>query len=384
MGTGLSADASAPRADPGRFNHTVHGARGLFALAVFLFHVVNSGLPTWAALREPAVQYLLRTSEFGVELFFCISGYVICGALRRARDPGAFLTDRAVRIYPSLWVSILVIVAIGLATGQHGYGTLDRLSLAWLVPTSMAALPGLLPFGNLNPVGWSLGYEMCFYLFCTGLWAARLRAGPWGAALVVPAAAAMIVFYPRAIFLLCGILVAEGFLDSPRLARLIRFPGVWLLAFLCAWRAIQLCSLPRDFTVVPLFDWADDRRLPLALLAFVAATLGFAGLAAGHGLLGRLLRGRVLQYLGTISFSFYLWHIVVMAGVKMTMLHSGLAARAGGAAQLVFLLVALPLSVLVADLCQRVLERRTGLWLRRRLHHGVPLEFAMPKGTVPG
>ncbi len=382
MGTCRHAEIPPLHADPGRFNHSVHGARGLFALGVFLFHVVNSGLPTWAVVQGPAIQYLLRTSEFGVELFFCISGYVICGTLRRARDPATFLADRAIRIYPSLWVSILVIVAIGVGSGQHGYDTLDPLRLTWLVPASMAALPGILPFGNLNPVGWSLSYEICFYAFCTLFWVARRRAGAWGVALLAPAAGAMVVFYPRAVFLLSGVVVAEGLLDSPRVAALIRYPGVWLAVFLCAWRTIQLRSLPQDFTVVPLVDWAGDARLPLAVLAFVAATLGLAGLAAGHGLLGRLLRGRLLQYLGTISFSFYLWHILVMATVKMMMRHSGLAALSGGAAQIVFLLLTLPCSVLVAHACQRWLEQRTGKWLRQRLRHGVPLDLAALKISI--
>ncbi len=377
MDTGVVVAPARRREALAQFNRPVHGARGLFACAVFVFHVVNSGLATWPILQTPAAQFLLRTTEYGVELFFCISGYVICGTLRRARSPGAFLEDRAVRIYPVLAVSILAIVGVGLATGLHGYGAMhDRLALLWQVPLNMLAIPGIFPLDNLHPAAWSLSYEMCFYISCALLWSLRLWAGRWAVWAMVPLAGLMLAFYPRGLFLMSGVLVAEGFLDHPRLAALLRHPLPWLLAFLLAWHEIQILSLPRHIILTTLFEWAHDMRLPLAVVAFLAATLAFAGIAGGHGALGRFLRMPVLQYLGTVSYSFYLWHPIVMSGVKTAMLRTGLAAGSGDAAQAVFLILALPPSLLAAHASQRVLERGAGVWLRRRLHHPVPLQTA--------
>ncbi len=367
-----------------RFNRPVHGARGLFALFVFVFHVVNSGLATWPILAAPAAQFLLRSTEYGVELFFCISGYVICGTLRRARSPAAFIEDRAIRIYPVLWASILAIAGIGLATGLHGFGGIDLAALAWRLPVNMLALPGVLPIDNLHPAAWSLSYEMCFYLACAALWSLRLwggRPAVWAAA---PFAAVMMAFYPRALFLLSGVLVAEGYLNRGRLAALARVPLLWLFAFLLAWHEIQILSLPRHIITTTLFQWAADWRLPLAVLGFAAGTLAFTGIAAGHGATGRLLRSPVLQYFGTISYSLYLWHPIVMSGVKLGMRHFGVAAAAGDGAQAAFLLLALPPSVLVAHVSQRVFERAAGVWLRRRLHHPAPLQTAaLTAGPAP-
>ena len=43
-------------------NLNIHGARGLFSLMVFVFHVANSGLPTFAALTgSPIQEFVLRT-----------------------------------------------------------------------------------------------------------------------------------------------------------------------------------------------------------------------------------------------------------------------------------------------------------------------------------
>lgn len=126
----------------GGFNQNVHGARGLFASAVFFFHVINSGLATYPLLTLPVAQFLLRTPEYGVELFFCISGFVIVGTLRRASSPGAFLEDRAIRIFPVLWATVTVIAMLGIAQHAYIFGdwTLGDI-LLWL-PANLLALPG--------------------------------------------------------------------------------------------------------------------------------------------------------------------------------------------------------------------------------------------------
>ena len=190
------------------------------------------------------------------------------------------------------------------------------------------------------------------------------------------AAAAMLALYPRGLFLMSGVLVAEGFLTHPRLAPLVRHPLPWLLVFLLTWHEIQILSLPRHIILTTLFEWAGDARLPLAILAFIAATLAFAGTAGGQGALARLLLTRPMQYLGTVSYSLYLWHPIVMSGVKTAMLRTGLVAAAGHGAQAMFLVLALPPSLLIAHASQRILERRAGVWLRRHLHHPVSLETA--------
>jgi hypothetical protein len=65
------------------------------------------------------------------------------------------------------------------------------------------------------------------------------------------------------------------------------------------------------------------------------------------------------------------------------MIRSGLAAAAGWNAQLVFFALALPPSLLVAHVSQRVLEHAVGVRLRRRLHHPAPLvERAAPAAAA--
>src|SRR5690606_35968119 len=102
-----------------KLNANVHGARGLFAAAVFVFHVVNSGLPTFPWFTGSWLEtYFFESLKFGVELFFGISGYVIVGALARAPSLKAFAWDRVTRIYPVLWASLLAITLLATVAGR--------------------------------------------------------------------------------------------------------------------------------------------------------------------------------------------------------------------------------------------------------------------------
>ena len=67
-----------------------------------------------------------------------------------------------------------------------------------------------------------------------------------------------------------------------------------------------------------------------------------------------------------------------MSVIKHGLIVSGLAGKAGSSAQLLFLVLALPPSLLLAHYSQRVLEQGAGLWLRRRLHHPAPLATPAP------
>ena len=101
-------------------NPNVHGARGLFSLVIFFYHVGNSGLPTFPGSFFVGLQQAgFASLKMGVELFFGISGLVIVGALGRASSFVSFLWDRVTRILPVLWATILVITAMSFLSGER-------------------------------------------------------------------------------------------------------------------------------------------------------------------------------------------------------------------------------------------------------------------------
>jgi peptidoglycan/LPS O-acetylase OafA/YrhL len=364
----------------GGFNPYVHGARGLFATAIFVFHVINSGLDTWPIFQTWTANFFLRTTEYGVELFFCISGYVIVGALRRARSPASFLEDRAIRIYPTLWVTVLVVCAGGMAT--HKLGTISVLQLILLLPANLIALPGVLPIDLFHWAAWSLSYEMAFYVACAAGWWLLSSGGRRVLYVAIPIAALMLASFPRALFLFSGVIIAEGWVESRVLRAFSRWPIIFLVLFLVSWRGIEELSLPLHIIDTTVFAWVGDWRLPFGALAFGLATVGFAGIVAGTGLFGRFLGTRTLQFLGTISYSFYLWHPIVMGLIKMAMLRTGIADFAGHGAQALFFALALPPALIVSHISQRIFERSAGIWLRGWLSPG-SARPAVPFATSP-
>ena len=143
---------AAPPADRRATLYGIQYLRALAALAVVVFH---------AAERSG---YAFAIGAAGVDVFFVISGFIMWViADRRPLSPGRFLADRIRRIVPVYWLATGVMVAGALA------GLFPNLVLTVEhVVASLAFVPARSPStGALWPVlvqGWTLNYEMFFYL----------------------------------------------------------------------------------------------------------------------------------------------------------------------------------------------------------------------------
>lgn len=350
------------RAERQSFNASVHGARGLFATLVFAFHVANSGLPTFWPDDHWLAFWVFQSFKFGVELFFGISGFVIIGALARAPSIRAFLWDRATRIYPLLWLTLIAITIVALATGRWMPPPGDWL-LNFLAPPPLFSLP------QVNPAAWSLGYEISFYALCALLWFAAHQGWRWRPVAVLIGVVAL-TFLPRAILMPVGLILAAGWLARSRWQRIASAtPFAWLVAFLFMWRWLELAAPRGDIALLtpaamPFGEWAV--RVPAMLLAGLCGTMALGGIVAQRGSFARLLQSRLFGWLGTISYSFYLWHPVVMAAVKAALIRSGATAALAEGSQLAFALLAFPPALGIAHVSQRLVEVRLTRWLRRR------------------
>jgi hypothetical protein len=135
--------------------------RGFAALLVCCFHM--KGL-----LPEQHIgKTLFGNGSLGVPLFFVISGFIMVHTAKPVqspmRDAGQFLLRRIVRIVPLYVLVTLVYVAVLHQWAYYAKHPLHALSTLFFVPTFASALG---PSYGMPPleVGWSLNYEMYFYL----------------------------------------------------------------------------------------------------------------------------------------------------------------------------------------------------------------------------
>jgi peptidoglycan/LPS O-acetylase OafA/YrhL len=295
------------------FNPYVHGARGLFAAQLLVFHVLGVEWPLYSLIQTKPGMFFLRVLEYGVELFFCVSGYVMVQALGRAARPVTFLRDRALRILPLLCVVVLVSILFGLLDGKRAIWLLPGEALALLAVANMLPLPGIFPVPIINPATWTLSYEFVFYFGCALWLALQTRGSRLGTMVLLVAAAVLFLVYPRGIPFLVGVLV--GCRGGAAGGGLARYPALMILAFLAGWALMQALS-PTLLVETHLWEWVLDARVFLAVLALACLYFGFSGLVAGGGALGALLISRPLQVLGTISYSFYLWQNAALGAAR--------------------------------------------------------------------
>lgn len=359
-------------------NLNVHGARGLFAVAVFVYHVVNSGLPTPAWLAGSYFQtYFLESFKSGVELFFGISGYVIVGALARAPSLRVFAWERVTRLFPVLWATLFVITLLALGTGRP----LPSLGM-WLL--NFLAMPPFFDVPQVNPAAWSLGYEMTFYALCAAAWWLRSRNVRGWLVIAIAVGLLLLIFFPRAVLMICGVAIASGKLDGPRWRWLGAFPFVTLILFLIVWRAIEVRSgtfiIFISPALMPFGQWLTIT--PAIILSGALGMMALKGIVDGRGPFGAFLRTGAMQWLGTISYSFYLWHPVVMAAAKNAMKTFGVVEHAGAASQLLFGLLAIGPALAIAHLSQLYLEARLTRTLRRLLEGGAARAPAAADGLL--
>ncbi len=100
--------------------------------------------------------------EFGVDIFFVISGFIISHITQEGREQ--FFTRRLIRIVPLYWLLTCAIAVIAYVAPH-----LLR-NVKWDVAHAMASLAFIpmwtesLQFEPMLPMGWTLNYEIWFYL----------------------------------------------------------------------------------------------------------------------------------------------------------------------------------------------------------------------------
>jgi peptidoglycan/LPS O-acetylase OafA/YrhL len=159
--------------------------RGFAALCVVFDH--GSTL-----LLLPVRSFLyqwLDLGQYGVFVFFLVSGYIVPASLERKGSMRGFWISRAFRLYPMFLVALL----LSAVAYETGHGTVANAGkhpaaavLGWLF-----MMQNLAAGVNVPLVVWTLSYEMVFYLLLAGLfsWGVHRRSGWYATAFAVAAVA---------------------------------------------------------------------------------------------------------------------------------------------------------------------------------------------------
>lgn len=150
--------------------------RGAAAWSVVFAHIVQSyymgdySAPFWVAIK--------KFGDTGVDIFFVLSGFVMAlTALKYSGQGMKYWLLRCLRIVPVYWfyTLLLLISFITLPTGTYladwNWKSLIH-SMFLLVPGENPYDKGVFPFLY---VGWTLAYEMFFYLVLSVLLALKLK-----------------------------------------------------------------------------------------------------------------------------------------------------------------------------------------------------------------
>ncbi|MEU8549453.1 acyltransferase [Streptomyces roseoverticillatus] len=295
----------------------------------------------------------------GVEIFFVISGFVICMS-GWGRPLRSFVASRAARLYPAYWAAI-VLVTVAFALPWVGYKTVSFSDT--LVNLTMLQQP----VGAQRVLGvcWTLWAELRFYalfaLFVVLPGATRRRVlmfcAVWTLATVVTTAShveflRVVVMPEYSSFFIGGI----GLYLVHRFGNDLLHWGVVAVSFLVG----------QHYAVAGLWHVPNPHyfsyRSPYVIVAVVA--LGYAAVAAVA--LGKLswMNWRWLTLAGALTYPFYLVH-EHLGWVVIGALHRGL-----GIPSYATLGLTLALMLGLAWLLHRCVERRLTPALRRSLDPG--------------
>jgi peptidoglycan/LPS O-acetylase OafA/YrhL len=331
--------------------------RGIAALCVVFDHLTYSVLQP---VRNTVYQWF-DPGQYGVFVFFLVSGYIVPASLERKGSIRGFWVSRVFRLYP------LYLVAVGamIVLWAGGIGSLSGMN-SDAVTSSFAdvfMLQSVLWAPTVPNVVWSLAYEMVFYLMLTALFLGGVhrRSGRYaltfGVAAVVlggilkPGTLSYSLLSPGIVvaitdgLILTGLVLALVGRGRTRIAgaALAAATGLLVVAFnsgyAAPWESFTIFALMFTGTVLYRAENGEypwRRALPLVILVFgvvlvaalwhvspearswVAIRKGYnsleaAGLTFAVAMLCRNKKvPRPLAWLGLVSYSVYLLHPVLI------------------------------------------------------------------------
>ena len=315
---------------------TVDALRGIASFAVCSGHLygANPFLP-----QGTSEKWIGSLGALGVDVFFVISGFIIPYALHKSgyqlKQYGTFILKRVLRLDPPYLANILFIIPLGyLCAMAPGFqGPPFKVSTTQVL-LHLAYLNVFFGESWLNPVFWTLAIEFQYYLLV---------------GLAYPFISHRSLTMRLVLFMCLGSL---SFI-VPKESFILHWLFLFMLGMLAFQQNVGLIAGMRFWVVLILLACGAC----YALGPLVAAV----GLAAACAIVFVKTSNKVLSFLGTISYSLYLFHMPI--GCKLVSLGSRLAHSVS--AKVVVFGIGLALCVAAAYLLYRLVEKPAQAWSSR-------------------
>lgn len=310
------------------------GVRALAALWVVGYHAwIATGRPVLGggALLPWRIDPLLAAGWLGVDVFFVLSGFVLQWQVEHERDPamlpwrsgrayGRFVGRRVLRVFPAYLACLTILLPLAwLGVGRWTAPAFGDIALHLVMTHN--AVPEYV--STISGVFWSLPIEWHFYLvFPLGAW--LLSGGrTW---LLVALALAVTLAVHRAVIALPAlewllawtpfraIEFASGMAAAAWARRSSGMPAAAADALFVA-GALALFALGYLCGRYDIAWWTNDARTFARMLglSLAIATMLYALALPGASRVGAAVFGnRLAVWIGTVSYSLYLWHFSVI------------------------------------------------------------------------
>lgn len=250
--------------------------------------------------------FFSRYGSFGVDIFFVLSGFVMFSAVAKGTvKASSFAIGRVFRIMPAYWfhtfVTLICITLFPAGFGFTAYSLSSLVGSLLLFPTANPSGIGVYP---LLTVGWTLSFEMFFYMslaFCLVLNQRRAMLLCFLLIFVLP------IVYPsnNAMSRVLSSSLLYEFLIGVAVAFLASRPPIaaWSRRF-C--RPLSALLLVTGLAAMAVISWGVAYK-------FLAAGLLVAAAVAIEPLINpESNRVKALVRLGDESYSTYLVHVIVL------------------------------------------------------------------------
>lgn len=293
---------------------SIHYLRGIAALLVVAFHL-RSNLNNVYAQKDLG-ELLFVSGSSGVDLFFIISGFIIALSTKNSSGSGDFALKRVFRIYPVLIVSLVLFWIVSL---NPDFVLFIKSAIPLHRDYNLDA-----PFFGYNVLlpAWTLTYEIFFYFVFLISMSITHKYRNYLCSLILIASVCVLQLLYNGSIGLSGKDVAQissdglpisfvRLMSSPMLIEFVfgmmlyefrdilkRVPCVNMALFVCI--AFYICCF---FSTYRYFYGPLNFGLWALVLVF-----GLLSYESQH----ELKDNRILNFLGDISYSLYMTHVIVI------------------------------------------------------------------------